>query len=205
MVCIETILSYVCSKFWKSHFPTPIRVNGLPAHASGLRSPQACWARSWWRHGCRRFGCSSEPAGRGKRWEQGLRCRSLSAPAEIQNFLLLRQADRSPHNFCKDTGIVANKMFMSGMFRWCWKNAENKILYQNVFTILKEWRKPSYFFAKIIYYYNSKELSSLYFGLDVFCQFEPRVSELGAVYTCTAVPVFLGRGCVSNSYDFSLE
>ncbi len=50
---------------------------------------------------------------------------------------------------------------------------------------------------------SSKEMSSLYFGLDVFCQFEARVLELYTVFSlkCTLYsPQLLGvRGCVSNS------
>jgi hypothetical protein len=43
---------------------------------------------------------------------------------------------------------------------------------------------------EMIYYWISAELSALYFGLDVSCQFEARVGEFDVVYTSTAVPVF---------------
>jgi hypothetical protein len=46
-------------------------------------------------------------------------------------------------------------------------------------------------------------MSSLYFGLDVFCQFEARVPEVDTVFSvqCTLFsPQLMGsRGCVSNS------
>ncbi len=46
----------------------------------------------------------------------------------------------------------------------------------------------------------SKEMTSLYFGLDVFCQFEARVPEFDAVFNvqCTLYGGG-GGGCVSNS------
>ncbi len=48
-------------------------------------------------------------------------------------------------------------------------------------------------YPEIIYCLITKELSSLDFEPDVFCQFESRVQEFDAVYTCTAVPVFNGK------------
>ncbi len=42
--------------------------------------------------------------------------------------------------------------------------------------------------------YQQKEMSSLHFGLNVVCLFETGAREVDAVYTSTAVPVFLGRG-----------
>ncbi len=38
-----------------------------------------------------------------------------------------------------------------------------------------------------------KEMPSLYYGLDVFCQFEARVWDFDVVYTSTAVQVFQGE------------
>jgi hypothetical protein len=58
--------------------------------------------------------------------------------------------------------------------------------------------KPEMRFCKI-----SKVTSLLYFGLDVFCQFEVRVPEFGAVFRvqCTLCsPQLLGgMGCASKS------
>jgi hypothetical protein len=50
----------------------------------------------------------------------------------------------------------------------------------------------------------SKEMSSLHFGLDVFCQFEARVPEFDAVYSvhCT---LYRGEGLRVNFWDSSLK
>jgi hypothetical protein len=47
----------------------------------------------------------------------------------------------------------------------------------------------------------SKEMSSLYSGQDVFCQFEARVPEFKAVFSvqCILYRGGEGGGCVSNS------
>jgi hypothetical protein len=56
----------------------------------------------------------------------------------------------------------------------------------------------------------STDMSSLYFGLDVFCQFECRVPEyhavISALYTVQSTTV-RGRGCMSNSrtLDFNRQ
>jgi hypothetical protein len=44
----------------------------------------------------------------------------------------------------------------------------------------------------------SKEMS-LYFGLDVFCQFEARVPEFDAVFSIQCILYGGERACVSNS------
>jgi hypothetical protein len=44
--------------------------------------------------------------------------------------------------------------------------------------------------TELIYYQISKEKSSLYFGLDVFCIFEARVLEFCMINNFTAAPVF---------------
>jgi hypothetical protein len=50
-----------------------------------------------------------------------------------------------------------------------------------------------------------KEMSSLYFGFDVFCQFEDIVLEFETVYICIAFPVFRGRGYIFDSYGYIPE
>jgi hypothetical protein len=50
----------------------------------------------------------------------------------------------------------------------------------------------------------SKEMSSLYCGLDVFCQFEARAPEFEAVYSvqCT---LYGGEGLCVKFWDSSLK
>ncbi len=50
-------------------------------------------------------------------------------------------------------------------------------------------------------------MSSLYFGLDVFCQFGARVREFDMMYYITQQlsQYFRGKGCMSNKSDSSLE
>jgi hypothetical protein len=53
-----------------------------------------------------------------------------------------------------------------------------------------------------MYFWISKEMSSLYFGLDVFCLFEAGVPEFEAVFsihrTLYTFPAIDVRDCVSN-------
>jgi hypothetical protein len=44
---------------------------------------------------------------------------------------------------------------------------------------------------EMIYCRISKEMSSLYFGLHVFCLFEARAAEFDVVYTYTVAPVYI--------------
>jgi hypothetical protein len=50
-----------------------------------------------------------------------------------------------------------------------------------------------------------KEISSLYFGLRVFRQFEARFRKLDVVYSSTANPLYFGEEVVTYLYDSTVS